>query len=279
MNTFSRTFCRCSITFLVVLLLGFASTAPGFGAEALNYHYEIQDDQTLDYWFSKAGLRMDFRDGDSEYTILQPADQQTVITVTHHDKQAVRLDRAFLERMIAQVKQMRKKLEQLPSRQRKMMEKSMGDAISSLEEKNLSPPTIVNETSVEWKDRSAVRGDVTSDGDTAGTVVLLDEAPLEPNEDELRSLHNFQSLMEDLLKVTGMVAESSGIDRISGNRSFHLFGDRLLRLAEFRSSEATIRLTDWERREVDDGFFSVPSDYTVKDPGASMDPGSMGGGR
>lgn len=279
MNTFSRRFCRCSITFLIVLLLGLASTVPGFGAEALNYHYELQDNQTLDYWFSKAGLRMDFRDGDSEYTILLPADQQTIVTVTHHEKQAVRLDRAFLERMIARVKQMRKKLEQLPPRQRKMMEKSMGDAISSLEEKDFSPPRIVNETSVEWKNRSAVRGEVTSDGDTVGRVVLLDEAPLTPNENELRSLHNFQSLMEDLLRVTGMVAESTGIDRISGNRSFHLFGDRLLRLAEFRSPEATLRLTDWNRREVDAGFFSVPSDYTVKDPGASMGPGPSGGGR
>jgi hypothetical protein len=73
------------------------------------------------------------------------------------------------------------------------------------------------------------------------------------------------------MQVTGTMAESLGDVRVNQNRSLHLLGDRLFRLAAFQSTENRILLSDWNREEVSDDHFTIPENYTVQKPGSSPD--------
>lgn len=257
------------IGFLIIGLLTAPTTS--WGAEVLNYRYSVDGENPLDYWFSGDGIRIDFEDGNQKFTILYRSDDNTMNYLMHHEEQAIVLDEAFLEKTIARLEQIRRKLENLPERQRKMMERSMGDAVKSIHnDQTITTPTLVESGRTEWKGRSAVRNTVMMDGDTTGTALFLEEAPLEFNPEEQTNVDRFQSLMEKLLKVTGTMSKSLEDTQLNGNQSFHLLGDRLFRLAVFQSTENRIELTDWSRHNVPESHFSIPKNFSVKKPGNSM---------
>lgn len=259
-----------SLSLLMIVLI-FASH-PLQAAEALNYRYTVDEEKPLNYWFDKQGIRMDLEDGDQKFTILYRSDENSLAYLLHHEEKAIVLDEQFLETMIAQIKRMRRKLKKLPERQRKMLERSMGETMRGLKkDQAITTPTFVPGKKTEWRGRAAVRHDLVMDGDTAGRALFLEEPPVEFTPGEQSSVDGFQSIMKKMMKVTGTMAESLGDVRINQNRSFHLLGDRLFRLAAFQSSENRIVLSDWNREEISDDHFTIPENYTVQKPGSSPD--------
>ncbi len=255
---------------VVLLLIGLLTPGPSWGAEALNYRYTVDDENPLNYWFAEKGIRIDLKDGDQQFTIIYRSDRNSLNYLLHREKKAIVLNEAFLEKTIAQMEQMRRQLENLPDQQRKIIEKSSGEAVESLRKNQaITTPTLVENGRTRWKGRSAVRSTIVMDGDTTGTVLILEEPPLKFKPGEQSSVNQFQALMKKVFTVTGTMAKSLDDSQMNENQSFHLLGDQLFRLAVYRSTKNEIELSDWNRREVPENHFSIPEDFSVQKPGKS----------
>lgn len=260
-------FIPAAVAFLTLLLLlvtcfPFKSV---HAAEAIHYRYSTADNNVYDYWISATGIKINSARSRNR-TLVYRAVSDEIITLDHESREAVVLGRNEIKQLIRKIDSIYRRLQNLPPHQRKMMERAIGGSVENVKDTDaITTPEFVDATPTTWRGRSAKLGVLSTGDDTAGQAIVLDEPPLSVSSEERRTFEQFKQFFVDILRISQSLSESLDVTQAL-NDSQGLLGELQFRLAEYRSENETLRLTEWSRESTSEDFLSIPEDYSVRKP-------------
>ncbi len=257
---------------MIPLLYLFFPLAPTLAAETpvSRFRYSQNENESLVLQVGRYSARTDLLVDDSlEHSIIFDGETNPAAIYMFDGQEAIRLTAPALNRVAAHLniryEEMRRQLDEAFGEMSDELKQELVSDLPNVDPINLDSQPEVTFHSIEkiaWQNRTAKAGELLVDGEKRGSAVLLEKAPVTLEEQQQKTLVNFQQLLNSWIEIVRRQPEFTGGEN-PYEETQNLILDYFPRLAHF-SESVEIKLVDWEQQSTGQRPFELPEGVPVQ---------------